>query len=347
MATRPKELAVKVGWYLFYNKFIKRRKRFPLVTMLEPLEACNLACEGCGRIREYESVIHRQLSVEECMKAVDEANTPVVSIAGGEPTIWPHLPELVAKLVERKKFVYVCTNGLTMGKMMRDIPPSKYFAWVIHLDGTADRHDVAVSRKGVYQIAIKMGEKAIENGYRVCSNTTLFSGSDADDLHELWEKTTGMGFEGAMVTAGYDYEIVPNQQLFLKKQQAIDIFKKVLDPEKTKKMRLYNKHLYLQFLRGERSYKSCSAWTNPTYTIMGWRNPCYPLADGHTQELGELMSDEVWDKYGSPEKDPRCANCMMHCGFETTTIFEAMSNPRAAAKLVRSGAIAKGGITAG
>ncbi|MEX0763388.1 MAG: adenosyl-hopene transferase HpnH [Dehalococcoidia bacterium] len=344
---RPLELATRVGWYIFKNRVVKRRSRFPLVTMLEPLEACNLACEGCGRIREYESVIHRQLTVEECMRAVEESGAPVVSIAGGEPTIWPHLPELVNTLVSQKKFVYVCTNGLTMGKMMKEIPPTKYFAWVVHLDGTGEHHDAAVSRKGVYQIAMKMAEKAVEQGYRVCSNTTLFSGSDPDDLHALWKMTTAKGFEGAMVTAGYDYEIVPNQQLFLKKQQAINIFQKVLDPAKTRDIRFYNNPLYLQYLRGERDYKSCTAWSNPTYTIMGWRNPCYPLADSHTQTLDDLMQDEVWDKYGNSEKDSRCANCMMHCGFESTTILGAMGNPRDAVAMVRSGAITKSGITAG
>ena len=344
---RPLELGLRVGWYLFVNRMIKRRKRFPLVTMLEPLEACNLACEGCGRIREYESVIHRQLTLEECLSAVEESGAPVVSIAGGEPTIWQPLPELVNELVRRKKFVYVCTNALMLGKIMKEIPPSKYFAWVIHLDGTGDHHDVAVSRKGVYQIAIKNAEKALELGYRVCSNTTLFNGSDPDDLHTLWEKTTAMGFEGAMVTAGYDYENVPNQQLFLKRQQAINVFKKVLDPAETKSIRFYNNPLYLQFLRGEREYESCTAYTNPTYTIMGWRNPCYPLADEHTDKLSDLMTDEVWDRYGNAEKDSRCANCLMHCGFESTTIFGAMSNPKDAIAMVRSGAVTKSGITAG
>ena len=344
---RPKELAIRVGWHLIKNKYILRRKRFPWVTMLEPLEACNLACEGCGRIREYESVIHRQLTVEECMAAVNESGAPVVSIAGGEPTIWPHLPELVDVLIAQKKFVYVCTNGLTMGKMMKEIPPSKYFAWVVHLDGTGEHHDAAVSRKGVYQIAIKMAEKAVNDGYRVCSNTTLFNGSDSADLHKLWEMTTEMGFEGSMVTAGYDYDNVPNQQLFLKRQQAIKIFKEILDPNKTKKIAFYNNPLYLEFLRGERKYENCTAYSNPTYTIQGWRNPCYPLADEHTQNLEDLMADEVWEKYGSGDKDPRCANCMMHCGFESTTILNAMTSPREAFGLVKSGAISKAGLTAG
>ncbi len=344
---RPAELAVRVGWHLLKNRLLLRKKQFALVTMLEPLEACNLACEGCGRIREYEKVIHRELTVEQCLSAVKDARAPIVTIAGGEPTIWKPLPELVRKLVEQKKFVYCCTNGLLMGKMMKEIPPSKYFAWVVHLDGTGERHDRAVSRTGVYAIAMKNAQKAVEQGYRVCSNSTLFSGSDPGDLQNLWRTTTEMGFEGVMLTAGYDYESVPNQQLFLKRQQAVDMFKKVLDPEQTGGIRFYNNPLYLQFLRGERTYKSCTAWSNPTYTVLGWRKPCYPLADGHTQDLTELMSKKVWDRYGNAEKDKRCANCMMHCGFESTTIFGALSNPKDMVTMVRAGALTKTGMTAG
>lgn len=343
---RPIELAVRIGWYIVKNKYLQGRKRFPLVTMLEPLEACNLACEGCGRIREYENVIHRQLTVEESLAAVEESGAPIVSIAGGEPTIHPHIAEIVNALVARKKFVYMCTNGLVMAKVMKEIPASKYFCWVIHLDGTGGNHDAAVSRKGVYQIAMRNAEKAVKAGYRVCSNTTLFKGSNPDDLHDLFKTCSEMGFEGCMVSPAYDYQAVPNQQLFLTRQQAINVFKQVLSPDKRLGIKFYNNPLYLQFLRGERTYQTCTAWSNPTYTIMGWRKPCYPLADGHTQKLSELMSEELWQNYGNAQKDSRCANCMMHCGFESATIFGALQSPRDALDLVRSGAITKSGITA-
>ena len=346
MAGRPLELALRVGWYIFKSKVIQRRQRFPLVTMLEPLEACNLACEGCGRIREYESVLHRRLSVDECLAAVEESGAPIVSIAGGEPTIHPEISEIVNRITAQKKFVYMCTNALTLPKVMRLIPPSKYFAWVIHLDGTGDRHDVAVSRKGVYKIAMRNSQKAIDAGYRVCANTTLFRGSDPDDLHELFRRCAEMGFEGNMVSPAYEYKAVPNQQLFLKRKEAIEVFKKVLSPDPKLGVKFYNNPLFLQFLKGERDYDSCTAWSNPTYTVMGWRNPCYPLADSHTQNLDDVMQEEVWERYGNGDKDPRCANCMMHCGFESATIFGAIGSPRDAFSMIRAGAITKSGITA-
>lgn len=344
--SRPIELALRMGWYIFENRVIKRRKRFPLVTQLEPLEACNLACEGCGRIREYEGVLHRRLTVDESLAAVHESNAPVVAVAGGEPSIHPEIAEIVRRIVAEKKFVYLCTNGLTMAKAMKDIPPSKYFCWVIHLDGTDERHDVAVSRKGVYKIAMRNAQKAIEAGYRVCGNTTLFHGSDAKDLHKLFRQCAEMGFEGNMISPAYEYESVPNQQLFLRRREAVEIFKQVLTPDPTYGIKFYNNPLFLQFLKGERTYATCTAWSNPTYTVMGWRNPCYLLADSHAQKLDEIMQDDLWQHYGNGQKDPRCANCMMHCGFESASIFNALSNPKDAFAMVRGGAVGKSGITA-
>lgn len=322
---RPIELGVRLVWYILKNK-LRGRRRFPLVTMLEPLEACNLTCEGCGRIREYEPVLHRMLSVEECLKAVGESGAPIVSVAGGEPTMHPKIADIVKELVRRKKFVYLCTNGLLMERLMKQVPPSKYFCWVVHLDGMEELHDRSVSRRGVYKVAMKALKLALERGYRVCSNTTIFKGADSEDLHKLFASLTDMGIEGIMVSAGYDYQSVPNQDLFLTRRESRDIFNKVLAPDKIRRFRFYNNPLYLAFLRGEREYQ-CTAWSNPTYTIMGWRKPCYPLADGHVKDVAELFEDDLWDRYGVG-KDPRCANCMMHCGFESATIFGALKSPR-------------------
>ena len=328
------------------NGLVRRRKRFPLVTMLEPLEACNLSCEGCGRLREYESVLHRRLTPDECMAAVEESGAPIVSVTGGEPTIHPQIAEIVGRIVRQKRFVYLCTNGLLMDRVMKQIPPSKYLCWVVHLDGTAERHDRAVRREGVYAIARGNVRKALEQGYRVCTNSTLFHGSDPQDLHALWRELTTLGFEGAMVSPAYDYETVPDRQLFLRRSEAIETFKKVLDPARTKGIRLYNNPLYLEFLRGEREFETCMAWATPTYTVMGWRNPCYALADSHAPRLSDVMRDEVWERYGNAAKDKRCSNCMMHSGFEPVTLFGALSSPKRAAELVRAGGSGKSGAAA-
>ena len=342
---RPLELAARTGWHILKNKLKGRltgKGRFPLVTMLEPLEKCNLACEGCGRIREYERVLDRTLSVEQCLAAVEESGAPIVSIAGGEPTIHPQIAEIVNSITAKKKFVYLCTNALLMERVMKKIPPSKYFCFVVHMDGMEEAHDRSVYRKGVFQIAIRGIRKALDEGYRVTTNSTVFNGVDEEDITKMFIMLTEMGVEGCMVSPGYQFDSVPNQNLFISRREARKVFKNILDPKR--KIRFYNNPLYLDFLRGERDYQ-CTAWANPTYTVMGWREPCYLLGDRHTQDLDDLFTDELWERYGVG-KDPRCANCLMHCGFESASIFGAFGSPRDAIKLLREGAVQNSGVGA-
>lgn len=336
---RPLEMAFRLGWYIFKNK-MKGRKRYPLVTMLEPLEKCNLACEGCGRIREYEPVIEKMLTVDQCVAAIDESNAPIVSIAGGEPTLHPEIDEIVRRIIDQKKFVFLCTNALLMERVMKKIPPSKYFCWVVHLDGMEEAHDKSVYRKGVFKIAVRSIKNALEKGYRVTTNTTIFNGIDEDDMLEMFTMITKLGVEGAMVSPGYQYDSVPNQELFISRQEARKIFKNILDPKR--KLRFYNNPLYLDFLRGNREYQ-CSAYSNPTYTTLGWREPCYLLGDRHTQNINDLFSEDLWERYGVG-KDPRCANCLMHCGFESASIYQAVDHPLDAIKMIRKGALQNSGL---
>ena len=342
-ARRPLELSLRLGYYILRNR-LKGRKKFPLVTMLEPLEMCNLACVGCGRIREYKPVIDKMMPVEQAIDAVKQSGAPIVSIAGGEPTIHPKIDEIINRLLEQKYFVYCCTNALLMERMLTKVSPSKYLCWVIHLDGMEEQHDESVARKGVFQKAVQGIEMALEQGYRVCTNTTVFRGSDVEDLWEMFRFVGDMGVEGSMISPGFDFKDAPDQDMFLTRQQSHDLFKNLLDPDSTSGMRFYNNPLYLNFLRGDREYQ-CTAWSNPTYTVMGWRKPCYPLADEHVADVDQLYKDDLWDRYGVG-KDPRCANCMMHCGFESATIFQAVSTPKDWVTLIKSGAAHKGGITA-
>ena len=342
-AKRPIELSLRLAVYLL-KKRLTGRKRFPLVTMLEPLEMCNLACVGCGRIREYQPVIDRMMPVDVALNAVRESGAPIVSIAGGEPTIHPKIDEIINRLIEDKYFVYCCTNGLLLDKMLTKIPPSKYLCWVVHMDGMEEMHDESVARKGVFKKAVQGMKLALSQGYRVCTNTTIFKNSDVEDLWEMFRLVKDIGVEGSMISPGYDFEDAPIQDMFLNRQESRNIFKKLLDPTKTQGMKFYNNPLYLNFLQGKREYQ-CTAWSNPTYTILGWRKPCYPLADEHVQDVDELYEADLWQKYGVGN-DPRCANCMMHCGFESATIFTAVTTPKDWATLIKSGAAHKGGITA-
>ena len=342
-ATRPMELSVRLAAYMLKNR-LKGRKRFPLVTMLEPLEMCNLACVGCGRIHEYKSVMDKMMPVEEAVAAVEESGAPIVSIAGGEPTIHPKIDEIINELVRRKYFVYCCTNGLLLERLNKKVPPSKYLSWVVHMDGMEEVHDESVARKGVFQKALKAIESSLDNGYRVCTNTTIFRGCNVEDLHSLFRNMTDMGVEGCMVSPGYDYVHAPDRDMFLTREESKDAFREILDEESIKGLRMYNNPIYLDFLRGKREYQ-CTAWSNPTYTVMGWRKPCYPLADEHIEKIDELFDGELWEQYGVG-KDPRCAGCMMHCGFESATIFAAIGSPRDWVTLIKAGSVSKSGITA-
>lgn len=337
---RPLELAFRTGWYIVKNKLMGR-KRFPLVTMLEPLEKCNLACEGCGRIREYERVLDRTLSVEHCLAAVKESGAPIVSIAGGEPSLHPQIDEIVKRITAQKKFVFMCTNALLMDRMMKKIPPSKYFCFVVHMDGMEEAHDKSVYRKGVFKIAIRGIRKALDEGYRVTTNTTVFNGVDEEDLVTMFKMLTDMGIEGCMVSPGYQFDMVPNQNLFISRQNARKVFRNILDP--ARKIRFYNNPLYLDFLRGDREYQ-CTAWSNPTYTVLGWREPCYLIGDRHTQNMNDLFKEELWTKRYGVGNDPRCDNCLMHCGFESASIFGVFERPADALRLVKKGAIQNSGI---
>ena len=312
MSGRPISLSAKLAWYLF-TKRVKGEKYFPLTMILEPLEACNLTCTGCGRIREYEPIIDKQLTVDECLRAVEDCDPPVVSIAGGEPLMHPQIGEIVDGIVKQRRFVYLCTNALLFKKGMKVIKPSRYFAFVVHMDGLRETHDIAVEREGVYDVAIKFIGQARKAGYRVCTNTTLFSGNEPEEYHRLFAMLNDLGVEGMLISPGFQYKEVAHHDIFMQRGEAQSFFRRVFEGCKDG-IRFYNNPLYLDFLQGKRDYE-CSQWTTPTYTPAGWRKPCYLIADGHAKTYEELMTTVKWGDYGIG-KDPRCDTCMMHCGFE-------------------------------
>lgn len=328
MAGRPLSLSLKLGWYLFRQK-VAGRTHFPLTMILEPLEECNLTCTGCGRIREYEPIIDRKMTVHQCLDAVRDCDAPVVSIAGGEPLMHPQIGKIVRGILRQGRFVYLCTNALLYKAAMKAIPPNPRFAFVVHLDGLRETHDIAVERKGVYDVAIKAIREFREAGYRVCTNTTLFSGNQPEEYHRLFAMLNDMGVEGMMVSPGFQYKEVAEHDIFLQREEARTFFRRIFEGCR-EGIRFYNNPLYLDFLTGSREYE-CTQWSTPTYTPAGWRKPCYLIADEHVQTFVELMQTD-WKAYGFG-RDPRCDTCMMHCGYEGSAIADAMSSPRAFVEL--------------
>jgi len=331
MAGQPVELTLKLTRYLIENK-IRGRRRFPLTMILEPLEKCNLACEGCGRIREYEPVIDRMMTVEECLTTVEECGAPVVSIAGGEPLMHPDIDQIVEGIVRQRSFVYLCTNALLMKRALTSLNPSPYLSFVVHLDGLRETHDRSVGRQGVYDVAVNAIRLARRAGFRVCTNTTLYNGVQPQEFQALFTMLTRMGIEGIMVSPGFQFEEVAAKDVFLARQQAIEFFQSIFEGCRNG-TRFYNNPLYLDFLQGKRHYQ-CSPWTVPTRTPLGWRQPCYLIADQHVSTFAELMRRTSWHSYGFG-RDPRCASCMMHCGYEGAAILEALEKPSAAWEMAR------------
>jgi hopanoid biosynthesis associated radical SAM protein HpnH len=287
-------------------------KRFPIVMMLEPLHACNLTCTGCGRIREYESTITQRLTLEQCLRASDECGAPMVSICGGEPMLYPELGELSAKLLERKRQVLICTNGMFIRKKLGEFKPHENFYFNVHLDGLEKSHDLAVERAGVFQAAIDGIKAAKAAGFQVCTNTTVYRETDMDEIWRLFELLRELDVDTHQIAPAYGYSAVNDREIFMTRD---DIHEKFKDIEKFRaNFNLNHTPAYLDFLRGERELP-CTAWGTPTYNIKGWKGPCYVITDAHYETFEELMTKTQWDAYG-PGADPRCDHCMMHSGFE-------------------------------
>jgi hopanoid biosynthesis associated radical SAM protein HpnH len=288
------------------------RKRFPLVLMLEPLHACNLTCTGCGRIREYEETITEKLTLDQCLSAIDECGAPVVSICGGEPMLYPELPELVRLTIARGKSLYLCTNGMFLRKKLDEYRPHASFFFNVHLDGMEKTHDLCVEKEGVFREAIEGIKAAKAAGFKVCTNTTVYQQTDMSEIEELFEFLKPLGVDGHMLSPAYGYSAVNDRDIFMTRE---DIHAKFTGIDRlAKKYPLNSTPVYLDFLEGRRDLP-CTAWGNPTYNVKGWKGPCYLITDAHHETFEELMTRTPWEQYGHGN-DPRCEHCMVHCGYE-------------------------------
>jgi hopanoid biosynthesis associated radical SAM protein HpnH len=314
-----------VASYVLGQK-LRGRRRYPLVLMLEPLFRCNLACAGCGKIQHPAEVLKRNLSPEECFRAVDECGAPVVSIPGGEPLLHPQIDEIVAGLVARKKYVYLCTNAILLEKHLDRFTPSKYLSFSIHLDGPREEHDEAVCREGVYDVAIRAIEAALARGFRVTTNSTLFSTADETRMRDFFDRLMELGVEGMMISPGYPYEKAPDQEHFLHRTQTTRLFQRLFDRAR-KSWRFNQSPVFLEFLRGNYDLE-CTPWGNPTYNVFGWQKPCYLIQEGYAQSFDELMSSTDWSRYGRASGNAKCQDCMVHCGYEPTAVDQTFSSLR-------------------
>lgn len=320
----PLNQAIRVGTYVV-RQHLAGRKRYPLVLMLEPLFRCNLACAGCGKIDYPAEILNQRLSVAQCVEAAEECGAPVVAIAGGEPLLHREMPEIVEALLARGRFIYLCTNALLLEKKLDDYKPHKNFAWDVHLDGDREMHDHAVSQSGVFDRAERAIRAAKARGFRVCINTTLFDGAKPERVAAFLDHANAIGVDGVMISPGYAYERAPDQAHFLNRRKAKELFRDIFRLGRGRGWRFNQSSLFLDFLAGNQRYL-CTPWGKPTRNVFGWQRPCYLLGEGYAQSFTELMETTEWDRYGTGNYE-KCADCMVHSGYEATAVVDAVRNP--------------------
>jgi hopanoid biosynthesis associated radical SAM protein HpnH len=317
--------AARIGAYVV-KQHLLGRKRYPLVLMLEPLFRCNLACAGCGKIDYPDEILNQRISVKDALDAAAECGAPVVSIAGGEPLLHKELPQIVEGLIKQKRFVYLCTNALLLEKKMHLYKPNPFFQWSIHLDGSREEHDRSVCQDGVYDKAVAAIAQAKAAGFRVNINCTFFDGTSAERSARFFDDVMAMGVDGITVSPGYAYERAPDQQHFLNKKKTKELFRNIFSlGNRGKKWKFSQSSLFLDFLAGNQTYH-CTPWANPTRNVFGWQRPCYLLGEGTVGSFKELMEETKWDNYGTGNYE-KCADCMVHCGFEGTAVTDAIKHP--------------------
>ena len=339
----PLNQSIRVGAYVV-KQHLAGRARYPLVLMLEPLFRCNLACAGCGKIDYPAEILNQRLSAADCIGAAEECGAPVVAIAGGEPLLHKEMPEVVQGLLDRGKFIYLCTNGLLLEKRLDQFKPHKNFAWDVHLDGDRQTHDHAVSQAGTFDRAVSAIKAAKARGFRVCINTTLFDGAEPARVAAFLDDVTALGIDGVMISPGYAYERAPDQAHFLNRRKSKELFRSIFRLGVGKGWKFNQSSLFLDFLAGNQSYR-CTPWGKPTRNVFGWQRPCYLLGEGYAASYRELVETTDWHRYGTGNYE-KCADCMVHSGYEATAVVDAVRNPLKVAKVAWRGPRTEGAMAA-
>jgi len=331
--TMPLRQSLRIGAYLMRQK-LARKDKFPLLVELEPLFACNLKCAGCGKIQQPHTVLKQRMPVEQALAAIDECGAPMVSIAGGEPLMHPQIDVLAAELIKRKKYVFLCTNALLIPKKLDKFTPSRYFAWAVHIDGLRERHDASVCKEGVFDEAVAAIRECQRRGFRVTTNTTFFNTDTPQTVIDVLDYLNDdLRVDEMMISPAYAYEKAPDQDHFLGVTETRELFRKAFADGNRKRWRLNHSPLFLDFLEGKVDFQ-CTAWGIPSYSLLGWQRPCYLMADGYVKTYKELIETTDWDKYGRG-KDPRCNNCMAHCGYEPTAVLATMGSLKQSLRALR------------
>ena len=267
----------KVARYIAGRK-LRGDKRYPLVLMLEPLFQCNLACSGCGKIDYPKEILQKRVSVDDALRAVDECGAPIVSIPGGEPLIHKEMPQIVAGIVARKKFVYLCTNAILLAKHIDEYQPSPYLTFSIHLDGNRQRHDESVCQEGVFDKAVAAIQLAQSQG--LSRDHQLHACSTAR-TRRMWPTFSTRRRSSASKAS----PCRPDTATTTRRNRTCSsgatpasscsaAFSAAAAGPPATPWSFNHSALFLDFLAGNQTYQ-CTPWSNPTYNIFGWQRPCY------------------------------------------------------------------------
>ena len=255
-------------------------------------------------------------------------------LAGGEPLMHPEIEDIVAGLIKRKKFIYLCTNALLLPRKIDKLRPSRYFAFAVHIDGLQERHDASVAKPGVFAQAVDSVREAQRRGFRVTTNTTFFNTDTPQSVIEVLDfLNDDLRVDGMMLSPAYAYDKAPDQDHFLGVTETRELFRKSFADGRRRRWRLNHSPLFLDFLEGKLDFP-CTAWGIPSYSLYGWQRPCYLMGDGYAQTYQELLDTTDWDAYGRG-RDPRCDNCMAHCGYEPTAITATLGSLRESIRAIR------------
>jgi len=308
-----------------------------------PLERCLAAAVDCDApmvsICGGEPLIYPQ--IEELVAGLREQGRVIYICTNGvfmrkkmrdylaavfTPAMEPVLNCLLDDTAATEKEAEAIRTANEAAKKKTVIRPSEWMYWNVHVDGLEFTHDLIVEREGVFKECVEAIKMAKLLGYQVATNTTVYKETDVTELEDMFKFLSALEVDGHTISPGYDYDAAKKdmaarlgrdpKEFFLTREMTRQKFAKI--EEWGRLFTIFGTPVYQEFLAGKREL-TCTAWAIPTFNVKGWKAPCYLMTDGHYNAYSEMLSQVKWENYGVVDgkaRDPRCENCMVHCGYD-------------------------------